>query len=188
MPVALKIELTRSGFTNDFIVNNSVLKEPNDAKEKELDLFDLEKMYLWEPDKNLNALYEEIQYVIDYAKKNGWTKNTFHDYFKSIEKILLENLRNTINTMHKNNINKLPEQWINYMKLQWHMMSLFRDFHDYMCGRDKKHYIRTDDCRRFIIGIERGLSTAKFIKPVHRILCGENTPKQFTHKLFKQFN
>lgn len=86
MPVALKIELTRSGFTNDFIVNNSVLKEPNDAKEKELDLFDLEKMYLWEPDKNLNALYEEIQYVIDYAKKMDGQKIHFMIILKVLKK------------------------------------------------------------------------------------------------------
>lgn len=78
MPVALKIELTRSGFTNDFIVNNSVLKEPNDAKEKELDL--------WEPDKNLNALYEEIQYVIDYAKKMDGQKIHFMIILKVLKK------------------------------------------------------------------------------------------------------
>ena len=152
---------------------------------KDFNLFYLEKIYLWKPSINLNALHTEMQYIIALVEKIGWSRNSFHKYFKDIEKKLLENLRNTINNIQNN---KLPNKWINYMTLQWHMMALFRDFHDYMCGRDKKHYIRTDDCRRFIIGIENGLSTSKFIKPVHRILCGENAPKQFSHKLFKQFN
>lgn len=148
----------------------------------------MKKIHDWVPNSSLNASYVEIKYVLDFVINVGWVKNSFHTYFKSIEKGLLENIRDMINYIHEHRIKYLPNTWINYMKLQWHMVALFRDFHDYMCGRDKKHYIRTDDCRRFIIGIEKGLKTSKFIKPVHRILCGENAPKQFTHYLFTQFN
>jgi hypothetical protein len=147
-----------------------------------------QKSYNWKPDDILKANSDEIKYVLDFSDSKGWSKNTFHKYFKSIEKKLLEKIRNMINCMHNKGIKKLPDVWFNYMKSQWHMMTLFRDFHDFMCGRDKKHYIRTDDCRRFIIGIKNGLKVSKFIKPVHRILCGENAPKQFKHSLFIQFN
>lgn len=146
------------------------------------------KIYTWKPHRTLNATCDEIQYIWDFAKQVGWNKITFHKYFKNVEKTLLENVRNTINMLHEQNSNTIPEKWFEYMKIQWHMVSLFRDFHDFMCGRDKKHYIRTDDCRRFMSGIEKGLNTLKFIKPVHRVLCGENAPKKFTHPLFTQFN
>lgn len=144
------------------------------------------KMYLWDPYSCLNVSDAEKIYVWNFINQPGWTKNTFHKYFKNIEKILLENLRDMINNL--GNSKSLPKQWESQMSKQWRMVSIFRDFHDFMCGRDKKHYIRTDDCRRFIRGIGKGLKNKKFIKPVHRILCGENAPKQFTHALFKQFN
>lgn len=142
----------------------------------------------WVPHARLKATSSEIYYITNYAAQNGWYKKTFHIYFKNMEKELLKNVRNTINIMHVINIKKIATVWFVYMKKQWHMISLFRDFHDFMCGRDKKHYIRTDDCHRFINGLEKGLVESKFIKPVHRILCGENAPKKFIHPLFTQFN
>jgi hypothetical protein len=145
-----------------------------------------EKMYLWVPYSCLNVnIYEKI-YVWEFVQNIGWSKNTFHKYFKNIEKMLLENFRNVVNNLI--NSKTLPLQWKLQMESQWRMMAIFRDFHDFMCGRDKNHYIRTDDCRRFMSGVEKGMKNKHFIKPVHRILCGENAPKKFIHSLFKQFN
>ena len=151
-----------------------------------LDMETKEKMYLWVPYQCLNVNICEKNYVWTFVKNTGWSKNIFHNYFKNIEKILLENLRNVVNSI--DNTKHLPEEWKSQMESQWHMVAIFRDFHDFMCGRDEKHYIRTDDCRRFMGGIEQGLKKKQFIKPVHRILCGENAPKKFIHSLFKQFN
>jgi hypothetical protein len=145
-----------------------------------------EKMYLWTPYSCLNINIHEKKYVWEFVQTMGWSKNIFHKYFKNIEEKLLENLRNVVNNLV--NSKTLPVQWKLQMKSQWRMMAIFRDFHDFMCGRDKKHYIRTDDCRRFMVGIEKGIEKKHFIKPVHRILCGENAPKKFIHSLFKQFN
>jgi hypothetical protein len=144
------------------------------------------KMYLWVPHLHLNVSIYEKKYIWGFIQTIGWSKNAFHKYFKNIEKELLENLRNILNNL--DNSKTLPVQWKLQMKNQWRMLAIFRDFHDFMCGRDEKHYIRTDDCRRFMIGIEKGLEKKNFIKPVHRILCGENAPKKFMHSLFKQFN
>lgn len=145
-----------------------------------------EKMYLWVPYPYLNVNIYEKKYVWEFVKTLGWSNHTFHKYFKNIEKKLLENLRNEVNNL--NNSQTLPIQWKLHMKRQWRMLSIFRDFHDFICGRDEKHFIRTDDCRRFMNGIEKGMIENHFIKPVHRILRGENSPKKFIHPLFKQFN
>jgi len=114
-------------------------------------------------------------------------KETFHAYFKNIEKVLLKNFCHTINKCHKNKTT-LPNWWIEHTNRQWRMLALIRDFHDHMCGRDRKHHIRTDDCRRFIPCVMQGLLLKTFSKPVHRLLSGENAPREFTHPQFVKFN
>jgi hypothetical protein len=145
----------------------------------------LKKSQSWIPHKDFKATSDEIDGVLEYADQ--WSKNKFHKYFKTIESHLLTNFRNTINQCYKR-CKLLETEWISTTQMQWRILALFRDFHDYMCGRDHKHYIRTDDCRRFVLGITKGLKSKKFIKPVRRLLSGENAPRNFTHPLFVEFN
>ena len=144
----------------------------------------INKMSSWRPD--FNASLKEIDCVRKITR-NNWTKETFHAFFKGIEKSLLENFRDTINTCYTNKTT-MPNGWIEHTNRQWRMLALIRDFHDHMCGRDRKHYIRTDDCRRFLSCVVRGLSLTAFPKPVHRLLCGENAPRKFIHPQFVKFN
>lgn len=147
----------------------------------------INKMSSWRPHRDFNASLEEIQYVHELTRKITWTKETFHAYFKGIEKLLLENFRDIINTCYTNKT-AMPNGWIEHTNRQWRMLALIRDFHDHMCGRDRKHYIRTDDCRRFLSCVMRGLSLKAFPKPVHRMLSGENAPRKFIHPQFVKFN
>jgi hypothetical protein len=141
----------------------------------------------WHPSRYFKASLEEIHYVYEITQKITWKKETFHEYFKSIEKLLLENFRDIINMCYANNTT-IPCEWIDNTNQQWRMLALIRDFHDHTCGRDRKHYIRTDDCRRFLSCVIRGLSLTSFSKPVHRLLCGENAPRKFIHPQFVKFN
>lgn len=145
------------------------------------------KIIQWKPNKDFKANPDEIEYILNIAVEIKWRKSNFHHYFKNIEAKFLENFRDTVNQSYLNDT-PIPTEWINYMKFQWRMLALLRDFHDFMCGRDKKHYIRTDDCRRFLSCASRGLIDTKFSKPVHRLLCGENAPQKFIHPKFLQFN
>jgi hypothetical protein len=148
----------------------------------------------WKPYYLLNTSDDNRLIIINYIKKVGWSRNKFHDYFKRIEELLLLKIQDMINiNLGSYEVNspkknkKIKNFWCD-MELQWEAIALLRDFHDYMCGRDKKHNIRTDDCYRFIHGIRNGIATKKFIKPVCRILCGETSSRKFTHPLFTQFN
>jgi hypothetical protein len=141
----------------------------------------------WRPSKEFRATSDEIQYVQNLDKSIIWCKDTFHTYFKNIEKILLENFRDIINKCHKCGI-EISHKLIDQITPQWHMLALIRDFHDHMCGRDRTHYIRTDDCRRFLSCVLKGLKIQEFSKPVHRLLCGENAPRRFVHPRFIKFN
>lgn len=145
------------------------------------------KISKWKPSHQFNASSEEMQYIKNISKCITWSKESFHTYFKRTEKMLLENFRDTINKFYINNI-IIPDKWINHTKHQWRMLALIRDFHDYMCGRDQKHCIRTDDCRRFISCVVKGLKHSTFSKPVHRLLCGKNAPRKFVHPQFVKFN
>lgn len=140
----------------------------------------------WTPHKDFKATYKEIDDVLRYADQ--WGKNTFHRQFKNTESGLLSNFRNMINQCYLRQCTSPFRCWLLTNPSQWRTLALLRDFHDYMCGRDYKHYIRTDDCRRFVMGITKGLGKEKFIKPVHRLLSGENAPRRFTHPLFVAFN
>jgi hypothetical protein len=152
------------------------------------------KINEWYPYYLLHSTECDRMNIINYIKNIGWSKYEFHKYFKEVEELLLFNIQSMINSCdnsheeksHEENV-KIRKFWYT-MELHWKVLALLRDFHDYMCGRDKKHNIRTDDCHRFIRGIRIGLSTKKFIKPVCRILCGESSPRKFTHPLFIQFN
>lgn len=141
-----------------------------------------ERAIQWWPCVYVNFTQSDIQKIIDVARSVNWSKMLFHKYFKNIEKNLLIELRDAINK------NLLHQEFIKYMSDRWRLVALLRDFHDYIYGRDNKHYIRTDDCRRFIDCIEHGMRVGVFTKPIHRILCKKDTPGGFTHPLFKQFN
>jgi hypothetical protein len=140
------------------------------------------KANCWVPHRDFKATSDEIHNVLLYT--NQWCKNKFHKYIKTVESQLLSNFRNMMNNCH---ISISKPNW-DLIKKRWRKLALFRDFHDYMCGRDRKHYIRTDDCRRFVLGITKGLESNEFIKPVHRLLNGENAPRKFIHPLFIDFN
>jgi hypothetical protein len=139
----------------------------------------------WTPHKDFDASNKEIAYVLHVTKQ--LCGNKLHKYFKTVESCLLSTFRDMMNNIHEHH--KLQElDYILTTQKQWRLLALLRDFHDYMCGRDIKHYIRTDDCRRFVVGVSKGLKSNKFIKPVYRLLDGENAPRNFTHPLFIIFN
>jgi hypothetical protein len=152
---------------------------------------EIQKINEWVPNDLLNANETEKRNIINFIKKYGWSKLSLHTYFKNMEIILLTNMQNTLNSIFYvdkfKEIDILNNYW-NEIELQWKTIALLRDFHDHMCGRDKNHHIRTDDCNRFIHGIKKGINTHKFIKPVYRILNGCEKSFSFKHPLFKQFN
>jgi hypothetical protein len=131
-------------------------------------------------------------YLITKIKDNikEWSNKTFYLYLKNIEEMALIEFKETINKIHTNDgdqdqtfnmLNKLNDRWV--------YLALLRDFHDFMCGRDVKHYIRTDDCRRFIKCVINGMYyNTTFAKPVYRLLEGDYAPKKFKHKRFLIFN
>jgi hypothetical protein len=145
------------------------------------------QMERWKPHKDFRTTPDEIEYIHEIIENRNWIKDTFHTYFKRIETSLLENFRDVINISHKTD-KTIPIEWIDHSKNQWRILALIRDFHDHMCGRDQKHYIRTDDCRRFLQCVIRGLTIDSFPKPVYRLLCGENAPRGFKHPRFIEFN
>ena len=143
----------------------------------------------WLSESCLSLTKYEQEYITKHIKKKGWDKRNFYSYFKNAENDLLIFLKNSINKLDA--LADLPEWWYVFMEAQWRMVAVFRDFHDSMCGRDEKHHIRTDDCRRFVSGIKSGIKTGEFPKPVHRILRGNISNKptdKFTHPNFVQFN
>lgn len=147
----------------------------------------LNKIDHWHPHQDFNATSAEILHVHNTIRVIDWSKKTFHSYVKSIETLLLGNFRDVINKCHTNKTT-IPPCWIEHTSYQWRMLALVRDFHDHMCGRDQTHYIRTDDCRRFLTCVLRGLHLKSFPKPVHRLLGGENAPRKFIHPRFIRFN
>lgn len=101
-----------------------------------------------------------------------------------IWKKLIHNLKFKVNQCYS-----IPERsWFELNKSLWCNLALLRDLHDFICGRDEKHHIRTDDCRRFIPGIIKLFNENIVIKPVYRILYNKKKSNKFTHSLFLQFN
>jgi predicted transcriptional regulator len=145
------------------------------------------KIARWQPSRYIKATNVEIKHIHTTIKKISWSKDAFHKYFKGVENALLCEFRDAINTCYLNQIT-IPDEWVANTTHQWRTLALIRDFHDYMCGRDKKHYIRTDDCRRFISCAMRGMSSNSFPKPVYRLLCGDSAPRKFIHPQFIKFN
>lgn len=140
----------------------------------------------WVPHTDFKSNHAEINDVLLYTDQ--WCKNEFHQYIKTVESHLLSSFRDMMNKCYNKQREYPKPDWILTTQEKWRSLALFRDFHDYMCGRDHKHYIRTDDCRRFVLGITRGLKSNNFIKPVHRLLNGESAPRAFTHPAFVVFN
>ena len=138
----------------------------------------------WVPNKKFNATEKEVEYIILYTK--GFEKKEVYCKIKYIEKKLLKMFQKEINRFYKNK--ELCGYWIDNMKYQWRMLALLRDFYDFKCVRDKTHYIRTDDCRRFINCVLDGLKNNKFSNPVKRILSNSTNSYSFIHPNFVQFN
>jgi hypothetical protein len=151
----------------------------------------MKKIQNWQPPILFNATPFEINCVKEIGIVEKWDKTTFHMYFKSMEKHLLLQFRDYINE-HYYSQTHLPDYvndiWFMKNDIKWKMIALMRDFHDYMCNRDKKHYIRTDDCRRFISCVISGVESGIFPMPVHRLLKGDTAPFKFIHPLFTQFS
>jgi hypothetical protein len=135
----------------------------------------------WKPPRTFNAKQSEINQIIATKQCKNWDSRMFHRYFKRREIKCLRKFKKIINT-------KITLKLINEMNHEWRYLGLMRDFHDHMCGRDAKHHIRTDDCRRFIPCVIKGLNSGNFARPVHRLLTGATSPLGFTHSKFKQFN
>ena len=78
--------------------------------------------------------------------------------------------------------------YLNDEDKKWRLLAFLRDYHDYRCGRDGKHRIRTDDCIRFISSIKRYIKSSHLNNTVYRILHGRNPDLLFKHPMFVQFN
>lgn len=153
---------------------------------KKLSLDMVSKINKWNPLEVFMATDIEVIETREIIKSINWSKKETHLQFKKVEKSLLIHFRNYINSCRR--LNHIPVEQLIEINTQWRRLALVRDLHDYLCGRDKKHHIRTDDCRRFISCVIKGLHMSEFSKPVARLLCGENAPREFTHPAFVQFN
>jgi hypothetical protein len=167
--------------------NQSLMTNNKTAHQKDNQIVNY-KINDWVPDIS----FIHNTYLITKIKDNikEWYNKPFYLYLKNIEETILIKFRETINKIHADNSNR--DQTFNILnKLNdiWVYLALLRDFHDFMCGRDVKHYIRTDDCRRFIKCIINGMYyNTTFAKPVYRLLEGDYAPKKFKHKRFLIFN
>ena len=142
------------------------------------------KLNNWQPHEYFNATKQEILHIVNtYNKKKKGGKD-FHKYLKIMENKLIHDLKIKVDQCHDT-----PKQsWFDLNRSLWRNLALLRDLHDFICGRDKKHHIRTDDCRRFIPGIIKLFNKNIVINPVYRILTGCKKPNKFIHPLFIQFN
>ena len=143
-------------------------------------------IYKWKPHEYFNATQDEVNEIINFITKMKWSKTDFHKYFKQYENNLINKVKDIINKSHKEN-NVIQHSCFEELRNEWRKLALMRDFHDYVCGRDDTHHIRTDDCRRFINGIQKILNSNIYIKPVYRLLSDKQT-KKFTHPKFTRFN
>ena len=154
---------------------------------KNRDVIDNYYIHNWKPNELIKATLDEMYIIHFIIKGKTWTKESLHSYFKNVERILLENFRDVVNKSYINKI-IISESWFNTMNEQWRLLALLRDFHDHACGRDVSHRVRTADCARFLSYALNGINVNKFSKPVIRLLCGNNAPKDFIHPSFRQFN
>ena len=140
----------------------------------------------WKPHTNFHIKNTEYNIVVEFIQSHlPHTEHCIYKYYKEYERNLLKSFRNYINTC----INRCPsKEWIANAKFQWRRLALIRDYYDHICCRDESHYIRTDDCRRFINCVIKGLKTKKLSNPVVRILSGKTAPRYFKHPLFVKFN
>ena len=140
----------------------------------------------WDPPDYFNISDDEILYIFDIISKIKWSKYNFHAYFKKIEEKLLIEFCNITNKYMYDiyNIN----YYLDDQDKKWRLLAFLRDYHDYRCGRDGKHRIRTDDCIRFIYSIKRYIKNSNLNNTVYRILRGRNPDLLFKHPLFVQFN
>jgi hypothetical protein len=140
-------------------------------------------MQYWRPPHAFQASDDDYYHVLSIPEAQTWTKPAFHAYFKRVELNLLKKFRKTINSG-----DKPTNKQTHAMQRDWRRLALLRDYHDYMCERDRKHHIRTDDCRRFIACVLKGIMHGRFAMPVTRMLTGCGAPRGFTHPRFVQFN
>lgn len=75
---------------------------------------------------------------------------------------------------------------IDYYKEYFRIISLFRDYHDWNCGRDGTHSIRTRDLYNFIDEFIKFQNEGILTDTVSRVLTG--TKYTFTNSKYKQFN
>ena len=143
---------------------------------------------MWKPSKNFNITQNDISATIKDGLER-WKMGSLHEYFKKTEAILLTSFMEYVNHCHKNDVDIFHDiKWMTRNIIQGKKLALLRDFHDYMCDRDEKHHIRTDDCRRFMTCVIRGIKQPTFAMPVHRMLRGDTSPSNFTHPRFIKFN
>ena len=75
---------------------------------------------------------------------------------------------------------------VKYYREYFKIISLFRDYHDWNCGRDGSHSTRTKDLYVFIDEFIKFKNTGILTDSVSRILTGSEYI--FTNSKYKQFN
>jgi hypothetical protein len=143
----------------------------------------------WVPNHRFKATFQDILYVEDSCYNFDNSKKEFHGFFKYLEGKLLKEFSDMINHLHFTGNNNMIWNWFEKATVDWRRLALVRDYHDYRCGRDTTHHIRTYACRRFVSDIMYGMNNRYvFSKYVDMILSGTTCPRQFVHPAFKIFN
>ena len=140
----------------------------------------------WSPKPSFKATEQDCLYMWNVVYL--WDKTTFHITLKNFEIALLKDFSDMINRLYKSCDDNILNDWINTSTKYWRRLALIRDYQDYKCGRDSTHYIRTDDCRRFVSCVSHGIKSGLLPKPVYRLLGGTTSPRKFSHPLFTRFN
>lgn len=86
----------------------------------------------------------------------------------------------------------MNDKWYESMSYVWKKLALMRDFHDHMCGRDKKHETRIKACYNFLPTVKYTMEHLDEIKRLSNtipiILRTKNVKYTFIHPVFEQFN
>ena len=105
-------------------------------------------------------------------------KKSFYVFYKKEEEKLLQ-------TFFKK-IDGDCDIAFDYYREYFKIISLFRDYHDWNCGRDGTHSTRTRDFYHFMDDFLKFKNTGILTDTVSRILTG--TKYVFTNSKYKQFN
>lgn len=148
----------------------------------------LRSFYGWLPPSRFKASFNDMIYMYKTIDDH-WSKKSFQRMIKNFERELLSEFSYIINGLDDSrSAYDFLQDWADRSFKYWKRLALVRDYHDYRCGRDSTHHIRTDYCHRFVSCVMSGVQSGSFTSPVKKLLTGTTSPRNFTHHMFRQFN